>query len=140
MPYMSPTYLLHVFISMTPLVYTLTFHNFLFLELIFLSRLNFYQHHQKLSKQHLDFLQVFMDGMTVIDFAYAMGPTLQFSYNYLVDLDFLHHNLIMDTLLELKTGCWPHLNYEIVGCNHVARIAHTIVVNLTRTRLYSSCD
>jgi hypothetical protein len=42
MPYISPTYLLLVFVFMTPLLYTLTFHNFLFLELIFCKGLIFY--------------------------------------------------------------------------------------------------
>jgi hypothetical protein len=62
------------------------------------------------------------------------GPNISISYNYLVDLDFLQHNLIVDMSLELKIGCWPHLNYEIVGCNQVAKITHTIVANLTRIR------
>ncbi len=54
------------------------------------------------------------------------GPNASISYNYSVDLDSLHHNLIVDMPLELEMHWWPHLNCEIVGHNQVAKIAHTI--------------
>ncbi len=54
------------------------------------------------------------------------GPNTSISYNYSVDLDSLHHNLIVDMPLDLEMHCWPHLKREIVGHNQVAKIAHTI--------------
>jgi hypothetical protein len=46
-----------------------------------------------------------MDEMTVTDCACVAGPNASSSCNYSVDLNSLHHNLIVDMPLELETGC-----------------------------------